>query len=99
MTITKKEARKIILLHQNLLPGRKLKGKQDIFNFIQKVGCIQFDPLDVIAMNPHLVLQSRIGKYSPNMLNELLYKDRLLLDGWDKNMSIYPIDEWKYEFN
>jgi len=28
------------------------------------------------------------------MLRELLYEDRKLLDGWDKNMSIYRVEDW-----
>jgi uncharacterized protein YcaQ len=30
------------------------------------------------------------------MLQELLYEDRALLDGWDKNMSIYPVEDWPF---
>jgi uncharacterized protein YcaQ len=30
------------------------------------------------------------------MLDELLYSDRKLLDGWDKMASIYPIEDWPY---
>jgi len=30
------------------------------------------------------------------MLDELLYQDRKLLDGLDKVMSIYPVDDWPY---
>lgn len=70
MHITKKETRKLILLHQILLPSRKLKGKQGILDYVKKIGCLQFDPLNVIAMNPHLVLQSRIKNYKQDMLNE-----------------------------
>ncbi len=27
---------------------------------------------------------------------DLLYKDRQLIDGWDKMMSIYPVCDWPY---
>lgn len=96
MKLTKKEARRFILLHLNLLNGKTLKGKEGIMTYISKVGCLQFDPLNIIAMNSHLVLQSRIKDYRHNQLNELLYKDRLLMDGWDKNMAIYPVEDRKY---
>jgi len=96
MNISKKEARRFILYHLNLLNGKTLKGKNGIMTYIKKVGCLQFDPLNIIAMNPHLVLQSRIQNYKPSMLNELLYKDRVLMDGWDKNMAIFPVEDRKY---
>jgi len=30
------------------------------------------------------------------LLEELLYAERKLLDGWDKNMSIYCVEDWPY---
>ena len=53
-------------------------------------GCIQYDPLDVVGRNADLTLQSRIPGYKPEHLLKALYKDRTLLDGFDKNLSIYP---------
>jgi hypothetical protein len=63
---------------------------------IRRLGCIQFDPLDVVGRNPELVLQSRVRDFRPEMLNELLYDDRRLVDGWDHNMAIYPVEDWPY---
>ncbi|MBB6217371.1 hypothetical protein HNQ80_003490 [Anaerosolibacter carboniphilus] len=96
MRITKKQARRYMLAHQNLLFPEKLQGKEGILDYIRKVGCIQYDPLDVVGYNSHLVLQSRIKNYNMAYLQELLYVDRKLLDGWDKNMAIYPVGDWPY---
>jgi uncharacterized protein len=94
--ISKSEARQFLLKYQGLLPPRKLEGKDDILAFIKQVGCIQFDPLNIAGHNQELVLQSRVSNFTPSMLNELLYEQRELLDGWDKNMSIYPTKDWPY---
>ena len=96
LTITKKQARQFILAHQGLWPPYKLEGKTGILEHINNVGCIQFDPLNIVGRNPELVLQARISRYQSVMLEELLYKDRKLLDGWDKNMSIYSVEDWPY---
>ncbi|MEC9488225.1 MAG: crosslink repair DNA glycosylase YcaQ family protein [Halanaerobium sp.] len=96
LDVTIEQARTYILAYQKLLPPRRLAGKGDIMEYIQMVGCIQFDPLDVVGRNPDLVLQSRVKGYRPELLEELLYTDRELLDGWDKNMSIYPVADWPY---
>lgn len=96
MRLTKKQGRQFILAHQNIWLPRKLKGKDGIMDYISRVGCIQFDPLNVVGYNPHLVLQSRIQDYKSEYLQELLYSDRKLLDGWDKNMSIYKVEDWPY---
>ena len=71
-------------------------GKEGIVEYIRRVGCIQFDPLNIVGHNHELVLQSQIRDFRSNMLQELLYQDRNLLDGWDKNMSIYPVEDWPF---
>ena len=95
-TITKKQARRFILAHQGLWPPYELEGKPGVLDYIRRVGCIQFDPLNIVGHNPELVLQSRVADFYPVMLQELLYKDRKLVDGWDKMMSIYCVQDWPY---
>jgi uncharacterized protein YcaQ len=63
---------------------------------VRFVNCIQYDPINVVGQNPHLVLQSRVRNYKPAILDQLLYKDRNLVDGFDKVMSIYPIEDWPF---
>jgi uncharacterized protein YcaQ len=94
ITLSKTEARRFILTHQNLYPPRMLSGKDGITEFISCVNSIQFDPINVVGRNPDLVLQSRIKNYKPIQLDELLYEDRQLIDGWDKMASIYLLDDW-----
>lgn len=94
--LTKKEARWFILSHQYLLPPYQVSGKDGIIDYIGRVGCIQFDPLSIVGNNPELVLQSRVTGFRPGLLQELLYKDRKLLDGWDKMMAIYRTEDWPY---
>lgn len=92
--LTKPQARIFILSHQGLCPPKRLRGKSGILSHIRRVGCIQFDPLNIVGHNQELVLQSRIGGFRPSMLQELLYEDRSLLDGWDKQMSVYATEDW-----
>ena len=94
--LTKKEARKFILYKQGLLWDYRFTGKSGILDFVRQAGCIQFDPIDVCGKNPEIVLQSRIGGFTKAMLYELLYVDRKLLDYFDKNLAIMPVEDWKY---
>jgi len=96
LPITKQQARRLILTHQYLWPPYVLEDKAGILDFIRHIGCIQFDPLDIVGHNPELVLQSRVSGFRPAMLQELLYVDRKLLDGLDKQMAIYCIEDWPY---
>jgi uncharacterized protein YcaQ len=94
--ISKEQARSFIVRYQGLQGERQYKGKQGIVDFVSKVGCIQYDTLNIVGRNPDLVLQARIKDYKPSMLYEVMYKDRLLIDQWDKEMSIYSVKDWPY---
>jgi len=96
LVLSKRDARRFLLAHQRLWPPRQLEGKAGVMDFVRHAGCIQFDPINVVGRNPDLVLQSRVANYRPAMLEELLYTDRQLLDGWDKVASIYPTTDWAY---
>jgi uncharacterized protein YcaQ len=96
LTLTKSQARRFLLAYQNLWPPRGLRGKTGLLDHIRRVGCIQFDPLNMVGRNPELVLQSRLADFRPEMLGALLYDERRLLDGWDKMMSIYRLEDWPH---
>lgn len=96
MEVSKRQSRKFLLAHQRLAPAYPLCGKNGILDHIRRVGCIQFDPLNITGQNPDLVLQARVAEYRPELLRELLYADRALLDGFDKVMSIYSVADWPF---
>ncbi len=89
--ISKDIIQKYLAVYHHLDESGQLHGKNGILEYIKKVGCVQFDPLNVVGYNSELVLQSRIVDFKKEDLYELLYIDRLLIDAWDKNMSIYSI--------
>jgi uncharacterized protein YcaQ len=96
LRLSKADTRRFLLAHQHLWPPRRREGKAGIMDFVRHVGCIQFDPINVVGRNPDLVLQSRVADYRPTLLEELLYIERQLLDGFDKVASIYPTGDWSY---
>jgi len=73
-----------------------LSGETGVLQYFKQIGSVQYDPLNVVGRNPDLVLQSRIKGYTADILDKLLYKDRLLVDGWDKEMSIYSTTDWPF---
>lgn len=96
--VTKKQVRRFLVKYHGLSTNI-YKGESGVLEFISKVGCIQYDPLNVVGRNPDLVLQSRVKKYQSKYLYDLLYKDRKLLDGWDKQMGIYPVEDYQYFYS
>ncbi len=96
ITLNNFEARKFILLKQGLLGPYKFSGKEGILEFVDQVGCIQFDPIDICGKNPELVFQSRVEGFKKSMLYDLLYDERKLIDYFDKNLSIIDLRDWKH---
>ena len=92
--ITRRQAGRFLLIRQGLSGEWRFEGKEGIMDWMRSVRCLQFDPLNVVGYNPHLVLQARIKGFRSEMLDELLYRERLLFDGWDKNMSILLTEDW-----
>lgn len=94
LTVTNRQARRFLLLKHGLLGGYRFAGKQGVLDFVQQCGCIQFDPVDVCGKNAELTLQSRVRGFTKQMLHELLYTDRALIDYPDKNQAIMPTEDW-----
>jgi len=84
------------VIYQHLCDNTALESTENIIDYISKVGCIQYDPLDVVGRNPDLVLQARFSLYKKGDIEKYLYSDRVLFYVWDKNMSICPISDWAY---
>lgn len=87
------EARRYLLYRQGLLGAHRFTGKAGAYDYVRRCGCIQFDPVDVCGKNAELTLQSRVKGMTREMLQELLYKDRLLVDYPDKNQAIMPAED------
>ena len=96
LTITRQQARQFILSKQGLLGAYRFSGKEGAYAYVRQAGCIQFDPVDVCGKNAELTLQSRVKGFAKPMLQELLYRDRLLVDYADKELSIWPAEDWPW---
>ena len=96
LNITRRQARQFILRKQGLLGEHRFFGKDGAYQYVCQAGCIQFDPVDVCGRNAELTLQSRVKGFQKKTLEELLYRDRLLVDYSDKELSIWPVRDWPY---
>jgi len=93
MRISVEDARKYLVNYHGLSKRRDLS---ELKSFLYNIRCIQFDPLDQVGTNPNLVLQSRFNNYTKGILNNLLYEEKFLMDGWDKNMSIHLAEDYPF---
>ena len=96
LTVTLPQTRQFILLKQGLLGDYRFICKDGAYQYVRQAGCIQFDPVDVCGKNAELTLQSRVKGFRRKMLQDLLYRDRLLVDYSDKELSIWPSEDWPF---
>lgn len=67
---------------------------ENIEEVLKRLQLIQYDPLNVVGTNSELMLQSRLRSFHKNDLHQALYVDRYLIDGWDRQMSIYHVNDF-----
>lgn len=96
LTVNLNQARQFILRKQGLLGDYRFIRKDGAYQYVRQAGCIQFDPVDVCGRNAELTLQSRVKGFRKKMLHDLLYRDRLLVDYSDKELSIWPSEDWPF---
>ncbi|MFC3745248.1 DNA glycosylase AlkZ-like family protein [Paenibacillus sp. GCM10012306] len=94
LSYSKADIRKYLITYHHLSDDSALQSTSQIAEYIRKVGCIQYDPLDVVGRNPDLTLQSRYATYRKGDIDQYLYTERILFDVWDKNMSICEVNDW-----
>ena len=92
MTISPDVARRFLLGHEGLWPGRRWQGKSGTLTAVRELGWVQMDPVTIVARSHDLVLWSRVTDYRPDDLQSLLYEDRLLFD-YGGVLRIQPIEE------
>ncbi len=94
--MTKKEARDLMVRYHMINVNNQPSGFEGLIQVFNRLKSIQYDPLNVVGKNSDLVLQSRIVGYSKTILEDALYKDRILIDSWDKQMCIFQTKDYPY---
>jgi len=75
--ITARDARRLAITAQRLAARRSRPTRSGILEVTRDIGYLQLDPTNVVARNPLLVLWSRIGRYDPAHLEDLLARREL----------------------
>ena len=92
--MTKQEAREYMVKYHMINTNNHLKGMDGVHTVFDRLKSIQYDPLNVVGTNSELVLQSRISGFRKELLDQALYRDRFLIDAWDKQMSIFQTEDF-----
>lgn len=83
------------LVHRHLLaPPRALPPETpSVMRVVDRLGSLQFDPLEVAGRNHDLTLLARVDGYRRAWTDDLLYRDRALYETYNKMLSLVPTAE------
>ncbi|MFX0097606.1 MAG: winged helix-turn-helix domain-containing protein [Candidatus Hodarchaeota archaeon] len=93
-TITPTIARRVAIMRQHLAGPRSPPNETGILRVFRDLGCIQIDPISVVAPSHFLVLWSRLGPFDPKDLDKLLWGERKLFENWAHCTSIVPTEDY-----
>jgi uncharacterized protein YcaQ len=66
----------------------------DLAGVIDRLGTVQYDPLNPVGRNADLVFQARIPGYQVDDWQRAAYADRIIYDAWDKQACLVPVSDW-----
>ncbi len=94
MQLTQAQARAVMLAAQGLhrRPAKRAT-KADVLRAVRRMGALQIDTIHVVARSPYLVLWSRLGRYEPRWLDELLAEGRLF-EYWSHEACFLPVEDY-----
>ncbi|MGK2851286.1 MAG: DNA glycosylase AlkZ-like family protein [Candidatus Limnocylindrales bacterium] len=94
LSVDRATARRFLVRRHLLAPPRSLPASPDsVRTVVERLGSLQFDPLDVTGRNHDLVLASRIAGYRRSWTDDLLYVERWLYEAYNKGLSLLPTSE------
>jgi len=87
-------ARRFLAVRHLLAPPRNLPAEpESVLRVVDRLGSLQFDPLEVAGRNHDLVLLARIAGYRREWTDHWLYEDRRLYETYNKSLNIVPVAE------
>ena len=94
LILTPQEARRLAVSSQLLdrQPQRPTAG--EMMTIFRQLGCVQIDPINVVARSPLLVLWSRLGNFDPHLLSQVMWEERLLFEYWAHAASIVLVEDY-----
>lgn len=87
-------ARRFLVLRHLLAPPRSLPpGPESVLRVFERLGVVQFDPLEVAGRNHDVTLLARVDGYRREHAEHLLYVERALYETYNKSLNLVPTAE------
>jgi uncharacterized protein YcaQ len=71
-------------------------ARSDVAGVFNRLGSVQYDPLNPVGRNVDLVLQARVPGYRVDGWLKPVYCDRIAYDAWDKQACLVPVADWPW---
>jgi len=88
---SKEEARWYLLYSVGLYGHEYPPGEEGIRRCFADLDVLQLDPLPILGRSHDLVIQARVDGTHPGQVLELVHRQRLGFEYWDKMLSLIPI--------
>ncbi|HEX2057151.1 MAG TPA: crosslink repair DNA glycosylase YcaQ family protein [Actinomycetota bacterium] len=94
MDVPLRAVRRLAVEAQGLGARRPDRSAGGILALVGRLGCVQIDPISVVAPTQRLVLWSRLGAFDEAALDRLLWEERSLFHYWAHAASIVPTSDY-----
>src|SRR6187551_1649868 len=89
--VSRPVARRFMAIRHLLAPPRSLPAEPaSVMRVVDRLGSLQFDPLDIAGRNHDLTLLARIAGYRRAWTDALLYESRDLYETYNKQSRSCP---------
>jgi uncharacterized protein YcaQ len=94
INLTPQEVRRLAVSSQLLDQQPRDVDMEAMMAVFRRLGCVQIDPINVVARSPLLVLWSRLGNFEPHLLSQVMWEERLLFEYWAHAASIVLVEDF-----
>jgi uncharacterized protein YcaQ len=91
--LTRVQARRLAYRGQRLSGPRIGRDRDSLLGLVRDLGCLQLDPIAVVARSHLLVTWSRVGRFDQDVLRQLQEAERQLFEYWAHAASLVPTSD------
>lgn len=92
--IPQSTVRRLAVSKQHLASPQPQSTPEGMLQLVRDLGCLQLDPISVVARSHQIVLWSRLGPYDLANLDTLLWQERSLFEYWAHAASIVLTEDY-----
>ena len=94
-TVSLQALRRLAVERQNLGPTTERRVNEErILDLFRDIGCVQIDPISVVAPTQEIVLWSRLGSFDKAVFEKVMWEDRSVFTYWAHAASLVMTEDY-----